>query len=56
MVYDCGGYATKKGIRCSDGRIILENAFSDNDGQEVPVVWQHQRNEPGNVLGHSRCR
>jgi phage head maturation protease len=39
-------------MRCSDGRTILTDAFSDNDGQMVPLVWQHNHNEVSNVLGH----
>lgn len=53
MKYDFGGYATKANIRCSDGRTILSNAFSHMDGKKVPLVWQHQRNDPTNVLGHA---
>lgn len=51
--YDCGGYATKVGLRCSDGRVIMKDAFLGNDGGTVPVVWNHQRNDPTNVLGHA---
>jgi len=51
--YDFGGYATKNGLKCTDGRVILKDAFKDNDGQTVPLVWQHQHNEPSNVLGHA---
>ncbi len=51
--YDFGGYATKNGLKCTDGRVILQDAFKDNDGQIVPLVWQHQHNEPSNVLGHA---
>jgi hypothetical protein len=51
--YDFGGYATKNGLKCSDGRVILQDAFKSNDGQIVPLVWQHQHNEPSNVLGHA---
>jgi len=51
--YDFGGYATKNGLKCTDGRIIHQDAFKDNDGQIVPLVWQHQHNEPSNVLGHA---
>lgn len=52
-IYDFGGYATKANLKCSDGRVIMPNAFKANDGQKVPLVWQHQRNEPTNVLGHA---
>lgn len=53
MKYDFCGYATKNNMRCSDGRIILNNAFIDNDGQTVPLVWQHVHDDPSNVLGHA---
>ncbi len=51
--YDFSGYATKVGLKCSDGRTILPDAFQENDGQVVPLVWQHLHNEPGNILGHA---
>jgi HK97 family phage prohead protease len=51
--YDFGGYATKVDLKCSDGRIIRKDAFKHNDGQTVPLVWQHLHNEPMNVLGHA---
>lgn len=51
--YDFSGYATKVGLKCSDGRTILQNAFQDNDGQTVPLVWQHLHNDPENILGHA---
>ena len=51
--YDFSGYATKNGLKCSDGRTILKDAFKDQDGQKVPLVWQHLHNEPANVLGHA---
>lgn len=53
MKYDFSGYATKVGLKCSDGRTILPDAFQENDGQVVPLVWQHLHNEPGNILGHA---
>lgn len=53
MKYDFSGYATKNGLKCSDGRTILKDAFKDNDGQIVPLVWQHLHNTPENVLGHA---
>lgn len=53
MKYDFCGYATRNNMRCSDGRIILNNAFSDNDGKTVPLVWQHVHDDPSNVLGHA---
>ena len=50
--YDFSGWATKNDIRCSDGRTIRHNAFADNDGDVVPLVWQHGHNDTANVLGH----
>lgn len=51
--YDFSGWATKANIQCSDGRIIMRDAFKDNDGAVVPLVWNHSHNDPTNVLGHS---
>jgi len=51
--YDFSGWATRNNLRCSDGRTILKDAFKGNDGQKVPLVWNHQHNEPFNVLGHA---
>jgi hypothetical protein len=51
--YDFGGYATKVDLKCSDGRIIRKDAFAHNDGQVVPLVWQHVHNDVSNVLGHA---
>lgn len=53
MKFDFSGYATKNNLRCSDGRTILRDAFKENDGQVVPLVWQHMHNDPANVLGHA---
>ena len=53
MKYDFSGWATKNDLRCADGRTIRRNAFLDNDGQKVPLVWSHQHDEPTNVLGHA---
>ena len=50
---DFSGWATVNDILCSDGRTIRRNAFADNDGEVVPLVWQHQHNDPENVLGHA---
>lgn len=50
--HDFGGYATKAGLKCSDGRTITSEAFKHMDGQELPLVWQHMHDEPTNVLGH----
>ena len=51
--YDFSGWATKNNLRCSDGRTILKDAFKHNDGQTVPLVWNHQHNDPLNILGHA---
>lgn len=53
MDYDFCGWATRNDLKCSDGRIIRKNAFKDNDGQKVPLVWNHQHNEAFDVLGHA---
>ena len=53
MNYDFSGWATKNNLKCSDGRTIIKDAFKHNDGQTVPLVWNHQHNEPLNVLGHA---
>ena len=53
MEYDFSGWATKNNIQCSDGRTILKDAFKDNDGQKVPLVWNHQHDNPTEVLGHA---
>lgn len=51
--YDFSGWATRNNLRCSDGRTIRKDAFKGNDGQTVPLVWNHLHNDPGNVLGHA---
>lgn len=51
--YDFSGWATRNDLRCADGRVIKKNAFKDNDGRKVPLVWNHQHNEPYNILGHA---
>lgn len=51
--YDFSGWATKANIKCSDGRTIMPNAFKDNDGQTVPLVWNHRHDDPEHVLGHA---
>lgn len=50
---DFSGWATRANMKCSDGRTIMKDAFIDNDGKQVPLVWNHQHNEPFNVLGHA---
>ena len=51
--FDFSGWATRNNLKCSDGRTIRKDAFKDNNGQKVPLVWNHQHNEPFNVLGHA---
>ena len=51
--YDFGGYATRNDLLCGDGRTIRKDAFKDNDGCTVPLVWNHDHNDPENVLGHA---
>ena len=51
--YDFGGWATKNDLKCSDGRTIRKDAFKHNDGQTVPLVWNHDHRDPMNVLGHA---
>ena len=51
--YDFSGWATRNDLKCSDGRTIRKDAFAHNNGKTVPLVWNHQHNEPFNVLGHA---
>lgn len=51
--YDFAGWATRNNVRCADGRTILRNAFKENDGQKVPLVWNHRHDDPYTVLGHA---
>lgn len=51
--HDFSGYATKAGLRCTDGRTIMPGAFKHQDQAKVPLVWQHGHNDPENVLGHA---
>ena len=51
--YDFSGWATRANLKCSDGRIIMKDAFKHNDGKVVPLVWNHQHNDPNEVLGHA---
>ena len=53
MTYDFSGWATKNNLRCSDGRTIMKDAFKDNDGKTVPLVWNHRHDSPENVVGHA---
>ena len=51
--YDFTGWATRNNLRCSDGRTIMRDAFKDNDGMTVPLVWNHDHLDINNVLGHA---
>lgn len=51
--YDFSGWATKANMLCSDGRVIMRDAFKECDGMTVPLVWNHQHNRPEEVLGHA---
>ena len=51
--FDCSGWATRADMLCSDGRTIRKNAFEECDGKTVPVVWNHEHNDPNAVLGHA---
>ena len=53
MKYDFSGWATRNDLKCSDGRTIMHNAFADNDGGMVPLVWNHDHKDAENVLGHA---
>lgn len=50
--FDFSGWATKNNLKCSDGRTIMKDAFKHNDGKKVPLVWNHQHNDPLNVVGY----
>ena len=52
--FDFSGWATKNDLECSDGLVIRRDAFKENDGKIVPLVWNHQHNDPANVLGHAQ--
>lgn len=52
QTYDFSGWATKNDILCSDGRTIRRDAFKEDNGKTVPLVWMHDHSDPGNVLGH----
>lgn len=51
--FDFSGWATKANLKCSDGRVIMKDAFKEQDGATVPLVWNHQHNAPEDVLGHA---
>ena len=54
--YDCAGWATCPNLKCSDGRTIMNDAFKHHDGDIVPLVWNHQHNDPNNILGKALLR
>ena len=51
--YDFCGWASRNNLECSDGRIIRQNAFQDNNGMSVPLVWNHDHTDPYRILGHA---
>ena len=51
--FDFSGWATRNNLRCSDGRTIMKDAFKQDSGRTVPLVWNHQHNDPLNILGHA---
>lgn len=51
--YDFSGWATKNNLLCSDGVTIAKDAFAHNDGKKIPLVWNHQHNDPERVIGHA---
>lgn len=51
--YDFSGWATKNDLRCSDGRVIVKDAFKHHNGKTVPLVWNHRHDDPLNILGHA---
>ena len=53
MNYDFSGWATKNNLKCSDGLTIIKDAFKENSGRKVPLIWNHGHNDPNNVLGHA---
>ena len=51
--YHFSGWATRANLKCSDGRVIMRDAFKHNDGKTVPLVWNHRHDDPNEVLGHA---
>lgn len=51
--FDFCGWATKNDLQCSDGRVIRRDAFKHNDGQTVPLVWNHDHTDPYRIIGHA---
>ena len=54
--FDFCGWATKADLMCSDGRIIRKDAFKHNDGETVPLVWNHDHTDPYRVIGHAKLQ
>lgn len=54
MKCDFSGWATRNDLLCTDGRTIRKDAFKAQDGQVVPLVWNHNHNDPNNILGHAQ--
>ena len=52
-LFDFSGWATRNDLRCSDGRVIKRDAFKGNDGETVPLIWQHDHSTPEAVIGHA---
>lgn len=50
--YDCSGWATKANVQCYDGLTIAQDAFRECDGQVVPMLYNHDHGDIGNVIGH----
>ena len=53
QTYDFSGYATRNDLLCSDGRTIRRDAFKNQDGMQVPLIWMHDHGDPTAVLGHA---
>ena len=51
--YDFSGWATRNDLKCADGRTIRRNAFADQDGKIVPLVWNHNHGDLDEVIGHA---
>ncbi len=52
--FDFSGWATRNDLKCADGRTIRRDAFKEQDGKTVPLVWMHMHDSPDNVLGHAQ--
>ena len=50
--YDFSGWATRNDLLCADGRTIKRDAFKNQNGQTVPLIWGHNHSDPNRVLGH----